>query len=108
MSADDLDEVMRRLAPPVEVSPERALRVMDAVMARLDERSMAAAPRPSFGGGLRGGEWLAGLLPFSRFALPMAAAVLLGIVVGHDLRADTETVVLGQDLVTTYYSGLGY
>lgn len=99
---DDLDDIMRRLAPPVEVSPERAERVMTRVMARLDGRGMAAASRPSFG------EWLAGLMPLSRFALPMAAAALLGIVVGHDLRAETEVVVLGQDLVATYYSGLGY
>jgi hypothetical protein len=93
---------MRRLAPPVEVSPERAERVMNRVMARLDDHSMATASRPSFR------EWLAGLMPLSRFALPMAVATLLGLVVGHDLRADTEVVVLGQDLVATYYSGLGY
>lgn len=99
---DDLDDIMRRLAPPMEVSPERAERVMNRVMAGLDDRSMAAPSRPSFR------EWLAGLMPLSRFALPMAAAALLGIVVGHDLRTDTEVVVLGQDLVATYYSGLGY
>lgn len=102
MRADDeLDDMMRRLAPPVEVSSQRAERVMQGVMARLDERSVAAA-RPSVG------EWLANLLPLSRFALPMAAAALLGIVVGHDLRADSEVAALGQDLVTTYYTGLGY
>lgn len=103
MSADDLDELMRRLVPPVEVAPDRAARVMDRVMAGLDERrSPAAAASRGFG------EWLARLLPVSRFALPMAAAVLLGIVVGQDLRPDTDVVALDQVFVATYYSGLGY
>jgi len=104
MSADDLDELMRRLVPPVEVAPDRAARVMDRVMSRLDEqRSPVAVSSRGFG------EWLAAcLLPVSRFALPMAAAALLGIVVGQDLRPSTEVVVLDQMLSTTYYTGLDY
>jgi hypothetical protein len=100
MSGDDLDEMMRRLAPPVEVDPARAARVMDRVMARLDEPSAPATA------GVR--EWLACLLPVSRFALPMAAAALLGVVVGKDLRPDSHLAASDQVFVATYYAGLGY
>lgn len=104
MSADDLDEMMRRLAPPVEVTPERAARVMAGVMARLDERmgaepAVVAMKRP----------WMRRVvLPLSRFALPMAAAAMLGIVVGEGLRPSGELVNLNQLLLSTTYAGLGY
>jgi hypothetical protein len=100
MSADDLDEMMRRLVPPVEVDPARADRVMERVMARLDETPAPASA--SFRG------WLASLLPMSRFALPMAAAALLGVVVGKDLRPDSPLVSREQLFVATFYAGLGY
>ncbi|KIL98403.1 hypothetical protein CCC_03686 [Paramagnetospirillum magnetotacticum MS-1] len=102
MSADELDEIVAKLVPPVEVAPERAAHVMDRVMARLDDPRPAAA---SFSG-LTG--WLAGLVPVSRFALPMAAAALLGIVVGQGLRPSSDVVVLDHVLTATSYAGLGY
>ncbi|EME68584.1 hypothetical protein H261_17568 [Paramagnetospirillum caucaseum] len=102
MSADDLDDLMGRLAPPVEVAPDRVARVMDRVMARLDE------PRPATVAALGFGRWLAGLPLLSRFALPMAAAALLGIVVGRDLRPAAEVVALDQLFVATSYAELEY
>jgi hypothetical protein len=102
MSGDELDELMRRLVPPVEVASDRAARVMDRVMARLDEARPTAAPLSGLAG------WLAGLLPVSRFAVPMAAAVLLGVVVGQGLRPSADVVALDQLLVSTSYAGLGY
>ncbi len=104
MSADDLDEMMRRLVPPVEVDPARVVCVMERVMARLDEPPVPA-PVPITA---RVMEWLAGLLPLSRFALPMAAAALLGVVVGKDLRSDSPLVSREQLFVATFYAGLGY
>ena len=105
MRADDLDEMMRRLVPPLEVDPSRATRVMERVMACLDEPRVPA-PIPVMAG-LR--EWLADrLLPMSRFALPMAAALVLGVVVGKDLRPDSHLATLDQVFVATYYAGLGY
>jgi hypothetical protein len=100
MSADDLDDMMRKLVPPVAVAPDRAARVMDRVMARLDEQPIPAREGMS--------RWLASLLPMSRFALPMAAAALLGVVVGKDLRPDSHLVTLDQVFVATFYAGLGY
>lgn len=104
MSADDLDEMMRRLVPPVEVPPERAARVVAGVMARLD----------SGAGG--GGEviplrrpWMGRVaLSLSRFALPMAAAAMLGLVVGEGLRPSGEMATLNQLFLSTTYAGLGY
>ena len=102
MSADDLDEMMRRLVPPVEVAPARAARVMERVMARLDERPPVTDFRAQWV------DWLAHLLPVSRFALTMAAAALLGIVVGQDLRPAGDRVALDQLFFATYYAGLSY
>lgn len=102
MSGDELDEMMGRLAPPPEVTSDRVARVMGNVMARLDET------RPATGSVSRFASWLAGLVPVSRFALPMAAAALLGIVVGQEVRPAGEAVALDQALVSTYYAGLGY
>ena len=102
MSADDLDEVMRRLVPPVEVAPDRAARVMETVMARLDERSRVTDFRAQWA------DWLAHLLSVSRFALPMAAAALLGLVVGRDLRPAGDMVAFDQVFTATYFAGLSY
>lgn len=102
MSGDELDQFMRGLRRPAEVSDERATRVMGAVMAGLPERR---AP------GLLAALWPARLVPSVRFALPMAAAVLLGVVVGQGLRPADEAVALTRAFDATYgstYGGLGY
>lgn len=106
MSGDDeLDQFMRGLRRPAEVSDERAARVMGAVMAGLPERrppGVLAALRAA---------WPARLVAPARFALPMAAAVLLGVMVGQGLRPADEAVALTRAFDATYgstYGGLGY
>jgi hypothetical protein len=102
MSGDPLDEMMGRLAPPVEVAPQRADRVMATVMARLDAPvAQPSRPMPK--------PWLYRVvLPLSRFALPMAAAAMLGIVVGEGLRPSAELANLDQLFMSTAYTGLQY
>lgn len=105
MSGDELDQFMRGLRRPAEVGDERAARVMGAVMARLPERR-----KPGILSALAAA-WPVGLVPSVRFALPMAAAALLGIVVGQGLRPSDESVALTRAFNATYgstYGGLGY
>ena len=102
MSADDLDELMRHLAPPVTVAPERAALVVESVLARLDEPAFSRSRRSPLM------SWLAGLVPVSRFAMPMAAAALLGVVVGQGLQPATDAALLDHLLTATSYTGLGY
>lgn len=105
MSADDLDEFMRGLRSSDGVSEDRVARVMDGVMAGLEARR-APANRFFFLA-----DWLERLSLPARFAVPMAAAVLLGIVVGQGLRPSDEMVALTRVFDAAYgstYGGLGY
>jgi len=105
MSADDLDRFMRRARPPAEVSDERAARVVAGVMARLEAGPSA---RPTAWAALGG--WLAGLASLPRFAVPMAAAAVLGVVVGQSLRPADHAAVIEQLFATStsFYVGTGY
>lgn len=88
-------------APPIP--PERAARVMDAVMARLD------APAPGFLASLRGRLGMicsGGCFETSlRFGLPMAVGLLLGVFVGGALEPARPAVLLPH--LTTPTLGLG-
>lgn len=104
MSADDLDRFVRGATPPAEVTEDRAARVMAGVMARLDRR-----PAPPASKWAVLARWLGRLTPPPRFAVPMAAAVLLGVVVGQGLRPAEEIATFDQLLaVTSFYAGTGY
>jgi hypothetical protein len=107
MSADDLDRLVRGAMPPAKVTEDRAARVMAGVMARLDQGCVRRPRRPFLA--LLAGR-LAGLPSLPRFAVPMAAAALLGIVVGQGLRPAENAAVLDQLFVTSssFYAGTGY
>ena len=100
MSWDSPD---RRLA---EISPQRVERVIQAVLVRLDKREPLAS---AAGMGIiaRVGQWLAGLPVLPRFARPMAAAVVLGIVVGQHLQSAEASVQLADlfSYTSIYASG---
>lgn len=81
----------------VEIPQERVDRVIGTVLARLDESRRPVAARPGLAAHLRA--WLAGLMPASRFAMPMAAAALLGVVVGRHLQM-TEAALQFADLLS--------
>lgn len=75
----DIDRLMRADALRFQASPARASRVAATVLARLPRQ---LPPRPSLPA-----LCLAMLAPFTRLAVPMAAAAVLGLIVGHDLVA---------------------
>ncbi|MBI3445044.1 MAG: hypothetical protein HY055_06725 [Magnetospirillum sp.] len=106
MSNDDLDDLMRNLVPPMIVTPDRAARVMESVLIRLDQCPQAQPQSQSWGGALLA--WLAGLVPVPRYAMPMAAAALLGIVVSQGLQPAEDAAMIDHLLSATYFAGLGY
>ena len=84
---------------PLEIPQERVDRVIGAVLARLETQDlpvrrdwMALAQ-----------EWLSSLIPAPRFVMPMAAAALLGLVVGQHLEASDRA---GQFAELFTYSSL--
>ena len=88
--------------PGPAIADARVERVIDAVLGRLD----AAPAPPAWQDWLRA--VLATLAPATRFAMPMAAAALLGIMVGQHLEA-AETAAQVADLLTaTTFYGTGY
>jgi len=94
MRRDPFDDLIQDAFPPLEVTPQRIDRLIGGVMARLDD-----PPRRPF--------WLALLLPFSRFALPMAAAAALGVVVGQDLNPPEPLSLFSATFLSISYSSLG-
>lgn len=92
-----------RLGPRAEVSAERVDRVIDQVMARIPPRSVDLGRRHWLG--LVAG-WLARPLP--RFAMPMAAAAALGLVVGQHLQAAEAATQLAALLSATTIYGAGF
>jgi hypothetical protein len=69
---------------PLEIPQERVDRVIGAVLARLDAQPQPVH-RPDWRDLAR--DWLSGLILPPRFVMPMAAAALLGLVVGQHLEA---------------------
>ena len=94
MTRDPLDDLIQEAFPPLEVTTQRIDRLIGGVMARLDE-----PPRRQV--------WLALLLPFTRFALPMAAAAALGVVVGQDLDRPEPLSLFSASFLSTSFSPLG-
>jgi len=87
----DLDSLMRRDAARFEVSADRADRLVAKVLTRLPPQPR---PRRSLAA-----PWLALLAPFTRLAVPMAAAAVLGVIVGQDLLA-AQTPVRFAEMLT--------
>ena len=94
MKTDPLDDLVRAALPPVEVTPERVDRLIGAVMLRLDRQPRSVG-------------WLAMLLPVSRFALPMAAAAALGMLVGTDLNQPEPLSLFSTTFLSTTFSPEG-
>lgn len=89
-----------------EIPQERVDRIIGAVLARLDETPQPAMTRPDRIGRLR--VWLTGLIPAPRFAMPMAAAAALGVMVSQHLQA-AETALQFSDLLSyTSITTLGF
>jgi len=97
MTHDPLDDFVRGAFPPVEVSPDRIHRLVGGAMARLDE-----ARRP-----WDWTVWRELLAPLTRFALPMAAAALLGIVVGERLDQGDPLAQFSNTFVSTTFIRIG-
>ncbi|CCG40069.1 hypothetical protein [Magnetospirillum molischianum] len=92
MNEFDIDRLMRSDAARFEASSARASKVVAGVLARLPDR---APLRPSFLS-----LCLAILAPFTRLAVPMAAAAVLGVIVGQDLLA-AQTPIRFAEMLTT-------
>ena len=98
MTPDPLDDFLRGNFPAPDLSPERVDRLIGSVMARLDREP---APR-------RWPQWLAALVPpVTRFALPMAAAAVLGVMVGHGLNQAEPLSVFSQVFLSTSFLPVG-
>lgn len=69
----------------LDVSDARIDRLVTTVLARAEAREQKRAPSPGLIGRCR--LWLAGFDVIPRFAVPIAAAAGLGIVVGRHLQA---------------------
>ena len=85
---------------PPDISQERVDRVIGAVLARL-EVQQHPVQRPHWLDLAR--SWLSSLGPSPRFVMPMAAAALLGLVVGHQLEASEQA---GRFALLFSYSSL--
>ena len=71
---DDLDAFIRAATPPPHLPPERVAAVVAATLARVPPRS----PRRD-----AGSAWWSGLV--LRYAVPMATAAMLGLIVGRQI-----------------------
>ncbi len=89
-----------RLSPVI--SDDRVDRVLDTVMARLDRQVVV---KPSTWVAI--GTWLSEMIPAPRFAMPMAAAMVLGVLVGQQLEAADRAMEFTSLITytTTYTSG---
>jgi hypothetical protein len=102
MNDDEIDGLMRRHAARYEVSSARADRVIASVLDRLPDARLAHRPRRSLAA------WCLALLepaaslivPVGRLAVPIAAAAVLGVIVGRDLDA-AQTPVRFAEILTT-------
>jgi hypothetical protein len=101
MSWDDPDRP--RGGPPLKIPDHRVERVLDAVLARIDASSKAA-PGPWN----RVSEWLSVLAPQPRYAMPMAAALVLGVMVGQGLQTAETTAGLADLLAYSSPLVTGY
>lgn len=104
MTPDQLDELMRRSLPAVEVPAERVDQLALAVLARIDERPAQAVPkwqhrrRPGLG-------W--DPVPLFRFAFPMALGVVLGVLVSRHFDQLQPVAQLGSLLLSTSFFSVG-
>ncbi|EPY02424.1 hypothetical protein [Magnetospirillum fulvum] len=93
MTELDIDSLMRRDAARFEVSSARADRLVAAVLARVPPPS-----RPRRSVAVLCLELLA---PLTRLAVPMAAAAVLGVIVGQDLLAAQTSVRFAEMLTAS-------
>ena len=90
-----------------DIPQERVDRVVGAVLARLETCERPAAVRRTDVVGLLS-DWLAGLRPATRFAMPMAAAALLGVMVSQRLQAAESAVQISDLLSYTSLYATGF
>ncbi|RAU22774.1 hypothetical protein CU669_05125 [Paramagnetospirillum kuznetsovii] len=91
-------------AAPQDITDDRVQRVMDAVMARLD--APQATPKPNWIPRLA--NWWAEMIPAPRYAMPIVAALVLGLVVGQGLQTEAETSNLAVILSYSSVYAVGY
>ncbi|MDO8604983.1 MAG: hypothetical protein Q7R40_00470 [Phaeospirillum sp.] len=90
----------------MEIPQDRIDRVIGAVFARLDQRGHLVAARPNIVERIR--DWLSRVIPAPRFAMPMMAAALLGVMVGRHLQM-TDAALQFADLFSyTSITALGF
>lgn len=87
---DPLDTFIHHAVPPVQVSAQRAGRVMDGVMQRLDARA-EAGPVP-----------LSPLAMLSRYVMPVAFGAILGVL-AMDLPPAAQSAWGVSTLVASAY-----
>lgn len=86
--------------PAPAISPARVERVIGSVLGRLDPRPAPAGWRVWLAGAL------SGLAPVSRFAMPMAAAAVLAVVVNRHLQmAESPAMADLLSVATSYGTG---
>ncbi|OAN52284.1 hypothetical protein A6A04_00900 [Paramagnetospirillum marisnigri] len=90
MSWDDPERLRSR--PPLDIPDHRVERVLDAVLAGLDRRPPSPSPW------VRLSDWLTALSPQPRYAMPMMAALVLGVMVSQGLQT-TESPAQLSDLL---------
>lgn len=88
---DPLDTFLRRAAPPVRVSDDRLDRLISATLARAPERRPAPPSRRA--------AWADMLF---RWALPLATAGILGVMVGQNMTP-AESAPASLPLLSTSF-----
>lgn len=83
-AADPLDTFMRSAAPPPDLTDDRVQVMVAGVFARLDQEPPMRRPRSAL-------RWIF-LAPRPRYAVQMATAALLGVLLGAALPQKEETV----------------
>jgi hypothetical protein len=83
-AADPLDTFLSSASPPPDLTDERVQVMMAGVFARLDQAPPPRRPRSAV--------WRIFLAPLPRYAVQMATAALLGVLLGAALPQKEETV----------------
>ena len=105
MTRDSMDAFLRANRPSAEVAPERVDRVIDSVMARLDE----ASPRETVWDALRR-RFAFPAMPrlIGAYAVPVSLAAVLGIAVGRSMAPDGDVWSLSDVIVASTMTLVGF
>ena len=105
MTRDSMDAFLRAHRPSAEVAPERVERVIDSVMARLDD----APVRATAWGALRR-RFALPTMPrlIGAYAVPISMAAVLGIAVGRGMAPGADVWSLSDVIVASTMTLAGF